>query len=109
MNRLPTIDPRGEAAPVKVSKPDLLAAWSILENLAVSLDQIGGFFGDSDGGPPDEKGRLALLEALKDYLSPTLIGKINDARVQLGRYVEDEEAEAISANIDYWDYSPSGE
>ena len=105
MSRLPAIDLRDEAASVKVSKPDLLAAWSILENLAVSLDQIGGFFGASDDGALDEKGRLAVLVALKDYLSPTLIEKINDARVQLGHYIEDEEAEAISENIEYWDYA----
>lgn len=29
---------------VKVAKSDLLAVWAVLENLVVSLDQIGGFF-----------------------------------------------------------------
>ena len=32
---------------IEVSEADLQAAWAVLENLTVSLDQIGGFFGDS--------------------------------------------------------------
>lgn len=40
----------------EVAKEDLLAAWTVLENLAVSLDQIGGVFGHAEGsghGPRD--------------------------------------------------------
>lgn len=81
----PTVDLKGEAPSIKVSKSDLLAAWSILENLAVSLDQIGGFFGNPVDGPLDEKRRLAFLETLKDYLSPDLIERINNAQDSVGK------------------------
>jgi hypothetical protein len=107
MNPLPTIDSQGEAPSIQVSKSDLLAAWSILENLAVSLDQIGGFFGASTDGSLDENRRLALLEALKEYLTPSLLEKINNARIQLGNYVDDDEAQAISETINYWNYETS--
>ncbi len=108
MNQTSTVEAHGETPTIKVSKPDLLAAWSILENLAVSLDQIGGVFGETGDGPVDRDKRLASLEALIDYLSPSLVSSINEARLSLGGYLDDEEAEAVADKIPYWDYRKLG-
>lgn len=84
-----------DTACVSIDKSDLIAAWCLLENLAVSVDQIGGAL-------PDEAGRRA---ALAGYMSPELIRQINDARMRLSRYLSDEEAEDLSEKkIAYWDY-----
>ena len=90
---------------VTVAKDDLLAAWTVLENLAVSLDQIGGVFGHAEGSGHDPKRQRALQEALAMYLTPTLVQAINDARIRLGQYIPDEEAEALPEHIGYWDYA----
>ena len=89
---------------VEVAQADLQSAWAVLENLTVSLDQIGGFFADPAqavaGDPPE-----ALAVALRSYLSEELIRSIGDARAQLDRYIPDEDAEALADSIPYWDYA----
>ena len=90
--------------PIEVSKADLQAAWAVLENLAVSIDQIGGFFSDSTESI-DEDRRLALLEALGSYLSKELVQSIGHARSRLARYINDADAEALTDSIPYWDYA----
>ena len=90
---------------VKIAKDDMLAAWTVLENLAVSLDQIGAVFGRAKGVLYDPKQQRALQQALATYLTPTLVQAINDARIRLGQYIPDEEAEALSERIAYWDYA----
>lgn len=72
----------------------------ILENLAVSLDQIGGSFSGSMANGQ------AMLAALDAYLSPARFREINHARTLLGDYIADEEAEALADNkIPYWNYA----
>ena len=84
--------------PIGISKQDLIAAWAVLENLTVSLDQIGGFFGED--APP-----AALNKSLGDYFTPALVEAIGRARERLARYIPEEEAEALSEQeIPYWDY-----
>jgi hypothetical protein len=90
---------------VKVAKSDLLAAWTVLENLAVSLDQIGGASGREEGTANGAVNRQEVQEALVAYLTPELVKAINDARARLGRYIPDAEAEALSEGIAYWDYA----
>jgi len=99
-----------QADMVKVAKSDLLAAWTILENLAVSLDQIGGAFGKEKSAANGAASQHKLQEALAAYLTPELVKAINDARVRLGRYISDAEAEALSECIAYWNYAavPTG-
>jgi hypothetical protein len=89
---------------IKVTKDDLLAAWTVLENLAVSFDQIGAKFA---AAKDNELEHHALQEALVSYLTPTLVQAINEARVRLGTYIPDEAAEALSEQIAYWDYASS--
>jgi len=91
---------------VKIAKEDVLAAWTVLENLAVSLDRIGSVFGCAKGTLHNPKQQRALQEALATYLTPPLVQAINDARIRLGQYIPDEEAEALSERIAYWDYAP---
>jgi hypothetical protein len=89
---------------IEVAHNDVLAAWTILENLAVSFDQIGAAFGRLKHAADDPKQEKALQAALAAYVTPTLVQEINDARMRLSQYVPDEEAEALSEQIAYWDY-----
>jgi hypothetical protein len=89
---------------VTIGCDDLLAAWTCLENLAVSLDQIGGTYAtDSPRGNGLADSR-AFHEALADYLTPELVGAIRDARARLAEYVSDADAERLTEKIAYWDY-----
>jgi hypothetical protein len=88
---------------IEVAKSDLLIAWEVLENLAVSLDQIGGKFAEEPSPTNGAMNQRALQEALAAYLKPELVKAINDARIRLGQYIPDEEAEAIAEQIRYWD------
>ena len=89
---------------MEVAKSDLLAAWMVLENLAVSFDQIGAVFGGAKDsiGSPEQQG--SIQRALAAYLTPALVQTINEARIRLGQYISDEEAEVLAEHIAYWDY-----
>ena len=89
---------------IEIAKDDVLAAWAVLENLAVSFDQIGAVFGRAKGAMCSSEQQRALQEAIAAYLTPALVQAINDARIRLGQYISDEEAEALSKHITYWDY-----
>src|SRR6266852_2219716 len=86
-----------------IAKNDLLAAWAVLENLAVSLDQIGGAFARTDSTTNGAERERAFQETLAAYLTPALVKSINDARIRLGQYLSDQEAEALTETIPYWD------
>ena len=90
---------------IEIAKDEVLAAWAVLENLAVSFDQIGAVFGQAKGKPCSPEQQHALQEALAAYITPALVQAINEARLGLGRYIPDEEAEALSERIAYWDYA----
>ena len=96
---------------IKVAKDDLLAAWAVLENLAVSFDQIGAVFGRAKNAACSPEQQRALQEAIAAYLTPALVQAINEARIRLGQYISNEEAEALSEHIAYWDYAtlPKGQ
>jgi len=89
---------------LEIAKDDVLAAWAILENLAVSFDQIGAAFGRVHDTNQDPEQQRALQEALAAYLTPAVVQTINEARIRLGQYIPDAEAEALSEHIPYWDY-----
>ena len=89
----------------KVAKDDLLAAWAVLENLAVSFDQIGAVFGRAKGAVYGPEQQRVLQEAIVAYLTPALVQAINEARIRLGQYISNEEAEALSEHVAYWDYA----
>jgi len=88
---------------IEVAKDDVLAAWAVLENLAVSFDQIGAVFGGAKDSicSPEQQG--TLQGALAAYLTPALVQAINEARIRLGQYISNEEAEALAEHIAYWD------
>lgn len=88
----------------EIAKTDLLAAWAVLENLAVSLDQIGGTFAGTDEGANGMQQTVEMQHALSDYVTPELVSAINEARSALGQYVSDEDAETLTDDIPYWDY-----
>jgi hypothetical protein len=90
---------------IEIAKEDVLAAWAVLENLAVSFDQIGAMFGQAQGTPYSPEQQRALQEALAASITPALVQAINEARIRLGQYIPDEDAEALSEHIAYWDYA----
>jgi hypothetical protein len=90
---------------IEIARDDVLAAWAVLENLAVSFDQIGAAYGDGKDTRHSSEQQRALQEALMAYLTPALVQAINEARIRLGQYISDEEAEALSEHIAYWDYA----
>jgi hypothetical protein len=90
---------------IEVARDDVHAAWTILENLTVSFDQIGAAFSGTKGSVHDPEQRYTLQEALVAYLSPALVQAINEARIRLGQYISDEEAEALAEHIAYWHVS----
>ncbi len=88
----------------EVGRNDLLAAWMVLENLTVSLDQIGGTFAEESDTANGAANTRAFQEALSSYLNPELVKAISDARNRLSHYLSEEEAESLPAQISYWDY-----
>jgi len=95
---------RTKSKTVAIDRGDLLAAWAVLENLAVSLDQIGGAFAADHNAGNGVAGQRAFHAALAGYLQPQLLRDIRAARARLAEYVSDHEAEKLTANIPYWDY-----
>ena len=90
---------------LEIAKADVLAAWAVLENMAVSFDQIGAMFGQAKGKARSPEQQHALQEAIAAYITPALVQAINEARLRLGQYIPDQEAEALSEHIAYWDYA----
>jgi len=90
---------------IEIAKDDVLTAWAVLENLAVSFDQIGAVFGQAKGAECSPEQQRALQEAITAYITPALVQAINKARRRLGQYIPDEAAEALSEHIAYWDYA----
>ena len=90
---------------IQVRKSDLILAWIVLENIACSLDQIGGAYNymDKDGNIYNEQEYRAACKALRDYFTSGIWSQINEARMYLRDYIPDEEAEWLSENkIQYW-------
>jgi hypothetical protein len=87
---------------VNIAKSDLLSAWTVLENLAVSLDQIGSMYSEEKTTENGTTNHPGLPEALVAYLTPELVKAINTARIRLGHYIPDAEAESLSECIPYW-------
>jgi hypothetical protein len=92
-----------EKEKISVAKADLVAAWTVLENLTVSLDQMGSAYAGSDSGGAS-KHSLAAQEAISDYFTPDLVRAIAAARRRLVEYLPDDETEALSDTIPYWEY-----
>ena len=79
---------------VAVDRADLVSAWAVLENLAVSLDQLGTLDTEEE-----------LRHALRDYVTPDLVRALGRARGRLSSYLPDDETEAMAENdVPYWDY-----
>jgi len=90
---------------VLLKKDDLILAWSLMENITVSLDQIWGTYAhgmDESGKWVDEETYHALCKALYDYCLE-ICERTNKARMRLLTYLTEEEAEHLSEfEIPYW-------
>jgi hypothetical protein len=88
---------------VAVSKDDLIAAWSVLERMVVSLHKIGSHFATS--GPDEEltpSRRLDMLGEIDRFLTPELMRELSKARGALASYLPEDEAEALSDRLAMW-------
>lgn len=84
---------------IAIARDDVLAAWAVLENLAVSFDQIGSVFGRAKGSVDSLEQQETLQGALAAYLTPALVQAINEACIRLEQYISNEEAEALAERI----------
>lgn len=93
-----------EATGVMVAREDLIAAWSALEALVVSLHRIGSYYSTSGPDVPLEpERRQRMLEDLDAFVSAELVRELGAARVALSEYLPDDEAEHLSEHvIQYW-------
>lgn len=89
---------------IPIAKCDLIRAWTVLEKLVVSLRKMGSFYSTPDAHtalPPDQ--RQKMLEDLDTYFSPEMVRELSVARRVLGEYLPDDEAEAISERLKFWE------
>ena len=95
---------RDRVAPaIPVARPDLVAAWTVLEKRVVSLRKMGSYYATPGPDVPLSPEReQSMLRDLDAYFSPELVGEISKARRLLGEYLPDDEAEAISEALEYW-------
>lgn len=93
---------------VLLKKDDLILAWSLMENITVSLDQIWGTYAhgiDENGEWVDKEAYQALCKALYDYCLD-VCEQTNKARMRLLTYLTEEEAEHLSeCEVPYWQES----
>ncbi len=96
-----------QAELVEVKRNDLVMAWSLLENMTVSLDQIFGAYAhgiDEKGEWVDKDSYHALCKALYEYCLK-ICEQTSQARMRLLAYLPPEEAEYLSEyEIPYWNY-----
>jgi hypothetical protein len=101
---------------IEVSKNDLLKVRSVLENLRVSLHQIGSTHAldcQKTNMPADHMSQRAQtrcqleLEALGAYFTPELYRQIAEAWRIISEYIPDEDTEAlVEQEIPYWELKP---
>ena len=88
---------------IAVEKNDLLAAWSILEEMTISFRKIGSAFGQPPNGTVDDHARDGLRHALYEYVTPERVQALNRARMILRKYFPVDELEFLSIHqIPYW-------
>ncbi|MBC8231260.1 hypothetical protein H8E77_17045 [bacterium] len=94
---------------VLLKKDDLILAWSLMENITVSIDQIFGTYAhgmDESGKWVDGEAYQSLCKALYDYCLE-ICEQTNKARMRLLTYLTEEEAEHLSEyKSSYWNYNP---
>ncbi len=92
-----------EKSEIVIQHRDLIAAWTVLENLTASLGEIGRTFAVPVAPRSGDGARDEMARSIQAYLSPELIQQIAEARTRLGQYISDEEAETLSEKaIKYW-------
>jgi hypothetical protein len=88
---------------IPVAKSDIIAAWSVIEKMAVSLHRMGSYYSvptAKDKLSPER--HLEMLESLSAYMSPELVRELFKARRLLTGYLADDEAEAIADRLEVW-------
>ncbi len=87
---------------ISVCKQDLINAWSLLEKIAVSIDKIGSAHGTPTKADftPDRE-RKMLIEVGR-FILDHVADDANRLREPLGDYLPNDEAEALSDQIEYW-------
>ena len=92
---------------IPVTHDDLVRSWKALELLVHALHRIGSHYSlPSEAAVQTEQDRREMLSEIDGAISPELFRELSRARVTLGRYLPDDEAETISDSLDY--YQPKG-
>ncbi len=95
------MQPRDQTVPIV--KRDLIQAWSVLERLAVSLQKIGSHFATAGPDVPlSASRRRQMLEELDAFFSSALYDDIAKARRALCEYLDHDEGEMISDQLEFW-------
>ena len=95
------------AESIVVRKDDLVDAWLSLERLVVGLHRIGSHYGTSGPDVPlTAEHRVEMLAEIDRLIDPSFFRRLGKARVALSRYLPNDEAEALSDALDY--YQPTG-
>jgi hypothetical protein len=91
------------AEQISVDKRDLIEAWSLLERIVISLRKIGSVHAIPQGQVEQTpQQRQQMLEALGEFFNAELWSDLSHARVVIAEYLPEEEAEAISDALSYW-------
>jgi hypothetical protein len=94
---------RSKPKTVAVEKRDLIAAWTALLRVVISLRKMGSFYAIPSGQKElTPERRQEMLEALDNFFTPEVWRQMSRGRVLLEKYFPNEEAEAIGDALEYW-------
>lgn len=91
-----------EVEELAVKKQDLVNAWLVLEKLVVSLDRIGSAYATAGETDPNNERVQQMYCEVGRFVLDQVFDDANVSRIPLGRYLADDEAEALSEEVEYW-------
>lgn len=89
---------------VVVNKHDLGEAWGILERVVVSLRKIGSHHATpSEGAKLTPEQYQKMSAAMHEFFDADFFRDASRARRALDKYISDDEGEAISDSLKFWE------
>jgi len=92
-----------EVEKVAVNKQDFVNGWLVLEKLAVSLHKIGSAYATRTAEEFTEERRQQMYAEVGRFVVQKVFEDANRFRIPLGDCLPDEEAEALSDQVEYWE------
>jgi hypothetical protein len=92
---------------IAVSKQDLVAAWSLMERLVVSLHRMGSCYSTTGPDVPlSPEQRQKMLHDLDSFFNADTVAEMAQIRRTLSEYLPGDEAETMSQHMEeqglYW-------